>query len=205
MGKTIKNIFYFGEKIKEFDVRVLNEREVRASAGILFCFAMIAFMNAWLIGNFNILKIFIITFLIDFFIRIFINPKYSPSIILGRIMVRNQKPEYVGAPQKRFAWGIGFILAITMFFIVVVNNILGPINLFICLACLILLFFETAFGICIGCIVYNLFNKERAKLCPGGICEIKKKEPIQKINFAQIVIVILFILLVHPLGPMEQE
>ncbi|MBT3416734.1 DUF4395 domain-containing protein [Candidatus Woesearchaeota archaeon] len=208
MGKTIKNIFYFGEKIKEFDVRVLNEREVRASAGILFCFAMIAFMNAWLIGNFNILKIFIITFLIDFFIRIFINPKYSPSIILGRIMVRNQKPEYVGAPQKRFAWGIGFILAITMFFIVVVNNILGPINLFICLACLILLFFETAFGICIGCIVYNLFNKERAKLCPGGICEIKKKEPIQKINFAQIVIVILFILSlvsISYLGVMDQN
>ena len=113
MGKTIKNIFYFGEKIKEFDVRVLNEREVRASAGILFCFAMIAFMNAWLIGNFNILKIFIITFLIDFFIRIFINPKYSPSIILGRIMVRNQKPEYVGAPQKRCAWGIGLGRLIT--------------------------------------------------------------------------------------------
>ena len=106
------------------------------------------------------------------------------------------------------AWGIGFILAITMFFIVVVNNILGPINLFICLAGLILLFFETAFGICIGCIVYNLFNKERAKLCPGGICEIKKKEPIQKINFAQIVIVILFILSlvsISYLGVMDQN
>lgn len=137
----MKNIFYFGEKIKGFDIRVLNEREVRASAGILFFFAMIAFMNAWLTGNFYITKIFVVSFLVDFFIRIFINPKYSPSLLFGRFFVINQKPEYVGAAQKRFAWGIGFILAITMFFLVVINNVIGPINLFICLSCLILLFF----------------------------------------------------------------
>lgn len=190
----MKDIFHFGEKIKGFDIRVLNEREVRASAGILFLFAIIAFMNAWLLGNFNIIKIFVTTFLIDFFIRIFINPKYAPSLIIGRFIVQNQKPEYVGAPQKRFAWGIGFILAITMFFLVVINNVIGPLNLFICLACLVFLFFETAFGICLGCIVYNFFNKEKAKLCPGGICEIKKKEEIQKINLMQITITILFIL-----------
>lgn len=190
----MKNIFQFGEKIKGFDIRVLNEREVRAGAGILFFFAIIAFMNAWLIGNFNIIKIVVITFLIDFFIRLFINPKYSPSLIVGRFIVQNQKPEYVGAPQKRFAWGIGFILAIIMFFLVVMNNIIGPLNLFICLACLIFLFFETAFGICLGCIVYNLFNKEKAKLCPGGVCEITKKEKIQRISFIQIIITILFIL-----------
>lgn len=189
----MKNIFYFWEKIKGFDVRVLNEREVKASAGILFFFAMIAFMNAWLTGNFYITKIFVIAFLIDFFIRIFINPKYSPSLLLGRIFVRNQQPEYVGAPQKRFAWAIGFALAITMFFLAIINNVIGPINLLVCLTCLTLLFFETAFGICLGCKVYNLFNSKKAKLCPGGTCEVSKKEEIQKINFTQIVIVLLFI------------
>jgi len=208
MNNKIKEIFYFGEEIEEFDIRVLNEREVRASAGILFFFAIIAFMNAWLVGNFNIIKIFVITFLIDFFIRIFINPKYSPSLIIGRYIVKNQKPEYVGAPQKRFAWGIGFILAITMFFLVVVNNVIGPINLFICLACLIFLFFETAFGICLGCMVYNLFNKEKAKLCPGNTCEIKKKEAIQKINLTQIIITSLFVIFIISLtfsGLIEQN
>jgi len=192
----MKNIFYFGEKIKGFDVRVLNEREVRASAGILFFFAMIAFMNAWLTGNFYITKIFVVAFLIDFSIRIFVNPKYSPSLIIGRFFVQYQKPEYTGAPQKRFAWIIGLILAITMFFLVVVNNVIGPINLFVCLACLTLLFFESAFGICIGCKIYNFFNKEKAKLCPGGVCEIQTKEDIQKINFSQIGITSLFIILV---------
>ncbi|MBT4334316.1 DUF4395 domain-containing protein [archaeon] len=182
----------FGEKVEGYGVKVLNEREVRASAGILFFFALIAFLNAWLIGNFEIIKIFVIAFLLDFFIRIFINPKYSPTLIIGRYIVRNQTPEYVGAPQKRFAWIIGFILAITMFILVVLNNVIGPLNLFVCLICLILLFYETSFGICLGCKVYNFFNKEKAKFCPGGSCQTKR-EKIQKINRLQVLIAILFI------------
>jgi hypothetical protein len=35
-------------------------------------------------------------------IRVYINPKYSPLLILGGFIVRNQKPEYVGAKQKKF-------------------------------------------------------------------------------------------------------
>ena len=175
----MKKIFNFGEELKDFDVKVLNEREIRASAGILFLFAIISFMNSWLTGNFYFTKIFVIAFLIDFFIRVFINPYYSPTLILGRFFTKNQKPEYVGAPQKRFAWTIGFILAITMFFLLVINNVIGPFNLFICLSCLLLLFFESVFGICLACKVYNLFHKEQAKLCPGGVCDTFKKEKIQ--------------------------
>ena len=91
--KTMKNIFYFGEKIKGFDIRVLNEREVRASAGILFFFAIISFMNSWLTGNFYYTKIFVVAFLVDFFIRIFINSNNSPSLFIGIFFVQNQKPE----------------------------------------------------------------------------------------------------------------
>jgi hypothetical protein len=32
----MSTVFYFGEKVDEYEVRVLNEREVRAGAGILF-------------------------------------------------------------------------------------------------------------------------------------------------------------------------
>ncbi len=88
-------------------------------------------------------------------------------------MVRKQQPEYVGAPQKRFAWAIGFVLALTMLYLVVIKHVIGPINLIVCAACLVLLFFEAAFGICIGCKVYNWFNKDKAQLCPGGVCEIE--------------------------------
>jgi len=196
----MNRIFGFGEKMDEYDVPVLNEREVRASAGILFFFAMTAFMNAWLTGNFQITKIFVIAFLIDFTIRILVNPKYSPSIILGRFAVRNQTPEYVGAPQKRFAWSIGLVLAIAMLYLVVINNLIGPINLIICSTCLVLLFFEAAFGICLGCKIYNMVFKQKATLCPGGVCEVSDRKEIQKIGFAQTGAVAVFLLVIALVG-----
>ena len=165
-------VFAFGEQRPEFPIPVLNERAVRAAAGIVFFFAMVSFMNAWLIGNFQPTRVFVVAFLIDFTIRIFVNPKFAPSLILGQWMVRKQQPEWVGAPQKRFAWAIGFVLALVMLYLVVIQHVIGPINLFVCAACLVLLFFETAFGICIGCKVYNLFSQTPAQLCPGGVCEV---------------------------------
>jgi hypothetical protein len=167
----MSGIFTFGEQLDGYNVKVLNERAVRASAGVLFAFAIVSFMNAWLVGNFQPTRVFVVAFLVDFTIRIFINPRYAPSLIIGQWFVSKQQPEYVGAPQKRFAWAIGFVLGLTMLYLVVINNIIGPINLIVCASCLVLLFFESAFGICLGCKVYNLFNKDKAQLCPGGACE----------------------------------
>lgn len=169
-------VLQFGEIRPEYQIPVLNERAVRAAAGILFFLALISFMNAWLTGNFQPTRVFVVSFLIEFTIRIFVNPRFAPIMILGQWMVRKQQPEWSGAPQKRFAWGIGFVLAATMLYLVVLNNVIGPINLIVCSMCLTLLFFETAFGICIGCKIYNVFNKEKAQLCPGGVCEMPAEQ-----------------------------
>ncbi|MEN6587280.1 MAG: DUF4395 domain-containing protein, partial [Sulfuricella sp.] len=193
MGK----IFEFGETRDGYTVPVLNEREVRASAGILFFFALVSFMNAWLVGDFRFTRVFVVAFLIDFTIRIFINPKYAPSLILGRFAVRWQTPEYVGAPQKRFAWSIGWILALTMLYLVVLNRIIGPVNLIVCSTCLVLLFFEAAFGICLGCKIYNLFARRQAQHCPGGTCEVRSALPI---GIAQSVVTALFLAALFFLG-----
>ena len=166
------SVFQFGEIRPEYQIPVLNERVVRAAAGILFFWALISFMNAWLMGNFQPTRVFVISFLIEFTIRIFVNPRFAPVMILGQWMVRKQQPEWSGAPQKRFAWAIGFVLAATMLYLVVLNNVIGPINLIVCSICLTLLFFEAAFGICIGCKIYNLFNRQKAQLCPGGVCTL---------------------------------
>jgi hypothetical protein len=187
------NIFQFGEPNPDYQVPVINEREARAGAGILFFLALIAFMNAWLSGDFAPTKLVVVGFFSDFFIRVLINPRFSPSLVLGRIAVRNQIPEYVGAPQKRFAWSIGLTLATMMLYLVVFNNVRGPINIVICALCLLLLFFEAAFGICIGCKLYNLLNKERAQLCPGGVCEVKDRQPIQFVSGYQYVALAAFL------------
>lgn len=169
----------FGEKLPGFDVPVLNEREARAGAGILFAISLIAFMNAFLVGNFAPIRVVAVIFFIDFFIRVLISPKYAPSLTLGRLMVRNQTPEFVGAPQKHFAWTLGLALAAVMVVLVAGFDIRGPINMLICVTCLTLLFFETAFGICIGCILYRVVLRKETELCPGGACEVKIKHPIQ--------------------------
>jgi len=166
-------VFSFGERLEGYAVPVLNERAVRAAAGIVFFFAIIAFMNAWLVGNFQPTRVFVVAFLIDFALRVFVNPRFAPSLVLGQWVVRKQQPEYVGAPQKRFAWAIGLVLALTMWVLVVIEHVVGPVNLIVCAACLVLLFFESAFGICIGCKVYNWFNKKQAQLCPGSVCEFE--------------------------------
>ena len=51
-----------------------------------------------------------------------------------------------------------------------VQPVTGPVNLVVCAACLLLLFFETAFGICVGCKVYNCFNQNQVQLGPGSVC-----------------------------------
>lgn len=191
----------FGEDHPDYSVRVLNEREARGAAGIMFLFAMIAFMTAWFKGDFTPTKLTIVAFFIDFFIRVLINPRYSPTLIMARWMVNNQTAEYVGAPQKRFAWSIGLVLATFMMFLVVINDVRGPINMITCLVCLILLFFESAFGICVGCKMYNLFNKEKAQLCPGNVCEIKDRESIQIVTLAQALIAMGYVALLLFLSP----
>ncbi len=174
-------ILGFGEDHPDFQVKVLNEREARAGAGILLFFGLIAFSNAFLKGDFLLTRIAILAFGIDFFIRVLINPRYAPSLVLGRIMVRKQVPEYTGAPQKRFAWGLGLAIAVVMAVWVIGLNMAGPVAILGCLTCILLLFFETAFGICVGCKIYNAIWPGQAQLCPGGVCEIHRVEPIQRV------------------------
>lgn len=192
----MKEHIYFGETVNEYDIPVLNEREARAGAGLLFMFAMISFLNSFLLHDFTFTKIFVTVFMVDFFIRIFVNPKYAPILILGRIFIQNQTPEYVGAPQKRFAWAIGFSLSVVMFFMIVIFEIMTPIKIVICILCLALLFSETAFGICLGCIVYHWTYKKNPHYCPGDVCKIRQKEDIQKISKLQLAIISIFLLAV---------
>jgi hypothetical protein len=189
MNKTIQ----FGEDVEGYNIRVLNEREIRAAAGILFLATFISLMLVIFKHNFLPVKYVVTFFFIDFILRVFINPKFSPTLIIGRLIVRNQVPEYVGARQKKFAWVIGVALSATMFIFMVVINSYSPITGIICLICLVFLFFESAFGICLGCRFYSLFNKQKAQYCPGEVCDAKSKQDIQKTSGAQLLVVLAFI------------
>ena len=175
----------FGETVEGYDIPVLNEREIRASAGILFIFMFFSWMLVIFKESFFLIKFFNTIFLTDFIIRVMISPRYSPSLIIGRLIVGSQTPEYVGAAQKKFAWTIGLVLATTIFLLLVVINSTSVITGIICQICLIFLFFEAVFGICLGCKFYPLFHKEKTQYCPGEICEVKVKQEIQKTSILQ--------------------
>jgi hypothetical protein len=192
----MKKAKQFGETVEGYNIPVLNEREIRASAGILFLFLFISWMLIIFKENFILIKYFNLIFLTDFIIRVFINPKFSPSLIVGRLIVSRQNPEYVGAAQKKFAWTIGLVLATIMFFLMVIVNSYSFITGIICLICLTFLFFESVFGICLGCLFYRWFNKEKMQYCPGEICDVKARQEIQKTSIFQIGIVIGFFLCV---------
>ncbi len=189
----MNKIINFGEDVAGYNIPVLNEREIRAAAGILFLMMFISILVVVLKEDFLLLKYAITIFLTDILIRVLVNPKFSPSLIIGRLIVRNQVPEYVGAQQKKFAWIIGVVLAATMFILLVVINAYSPITGLICLICLAFLFFETAFGICLGCKFYSLFYKEKAQYCPGEVCAVKTKQEIQKTSMVQMLIILGFI------------
>ncbi|MCW8849887.1 MAG: DUF4395 domain-containing protein [Melioribacteraceae bacterium] len=188
----MNKIFQFGENVKGYNIPVLNEREIRAGAGILFLLMFITIQIVVFNGNFTPLKYAIVIFLTDILIRVLINPRFAPSLIIGRFFVKNQTPEYVGAAQKKFAWIIGIVLGTIMLVLQIIVNAYSPITGLICFICLIFLFFEASFGICIGCIFYKWFYKDKAQYCPGEVCEVKDRQEIQKTSLIQYLIVIGF-------------
>ncbi|MFC7704593.1 DUF4395 domain-containing protein [Plastorhodobacter daqingensis] len=194
-------LFEFGEHLPEYPVPVLNEREVRAGAGIMFLVAIVAFFQAFQMGNFTPMRLVVLAFLIEFAIRVLVNPRYAPALVLGRLVVRHQEPEYSGAPQKRFAWSLGLGLALAVSVMVFGLNMAGPAVLAACLICLSLLFMETAFGICVGCKMYNMVFPGQAKLCPGGACSLPGRNPSTNVTAGHLAVMVAVIALVALAAP----
>jgi hypothetical protein len=167
---------------KDAPYPVLNERDARAAAGLMLIAGIVAFIPALLFSNRLLLMVMVVIFGLEFFIRVLINPKFAPFYALGTFIVKHQRPEYSGAAQKRFAWSLGLSLAGVMVVILFGSAIFGfevnrALPLSLCGLCLALLWFETSFGICIGCLMYQglikvgLIKKpEIMPACPGGAC-----------------------------------
>ncbi|NHM07580.1 DUF4395 domain-containing protein [Flavobacterium sp. CYK-4] len=192
MRKTIQ----FGEAISGYEIPVLNEREIRAAAGLMFLATFLSLMFIIYEHNFVPIKYVVTVFFIDFCIRIYLSPRFSPILIIGRFIVSKQNPEYVGAAQKKFAWYIGLILSASMLVLMVFLNTYSIITGLVCLICLILMFFETAFGICIGCKIYKALSGTKAQYCPGEVCNAKTQLEIQKTSCTQWLIVIAFVVVI---------
>ena len=180
----------YGEIVPGYNIPVINEREARAAAGIL---AMLGTLIIFIGIGFNhimVAKVYLAFLWLDFVARVF-NPRYSPSLLLGKFAVRNQKPEYVSANQKRFAWSIGFVLSVPMFYYLSWHWEPDTYKVLVCIFCLVLLFMEATLSFCFGCWVYKNILRINTENCPGGACELQFKEKVQTFNTTQKVITVL--------------
>ncbi len=193
-------LFNFGEKIEGFDYKVINERDARASAGIMFLLGLLSLFSVQFYRTLLWAELFSITFIIEFFIRTIINPKYAPYMLLGGLIVSNQQPEWVEAKPKQFAWFLGMILGVIMTYYIVFDLVSWS-RFYICILCLFLMFVESVFGICLGCFLYEQFNVS-LKNCPGGVCETTNKKPF---NTKQWLILLVFVVLFIALYFVLQE
>lgn len=174
-------VFSFGEYIERKKFKIVDERRMRASAGIMLLLGTIASINSFILNRFEIIP-YISGFLsLNFIIGVFINPKFSPTIIIARLFVWKQSSLPIGAIQKKLAWSSGLVLSTTIFVLSVLlqkeATYFEPVCI-LCIICLVLLYLETAFGICVGCKIYFLsinlkLIKEPAEKpnCMGDACE----------------------------------
>lgn len=158
---------------------VVNERAIRATAGIMFVLGFFTFATIFYTSDYTLMYIIVPLFWLDFFLKAVFDPRYSIFGFFGRLFVRGQKPEYVGAIQKRFAWSLGLALATAMMIIAIALGIRGVAPFAICMTCLLFMWMESALGICVGCKIYSFLLKkgvmkmpEFKPACPGGACSI---------------------------------
>lgn len=174
----------------------VNEYEIRISTALSLVLGVYSFVSILFFGMFDLPMIFIGILWIDFFLKVFFGPQYS---IFGSIVRPFIKKTYwVGAVQKRFAWGIGLFLSTFAFFcILIVSGFLShhfgvtteiyqmvqtipkpaglavPISppLIACVLCIIFMTLESVFGYCVGCRIYAfLVRRGILKQIPGQNC-----------------------------------
>ena len=155
---------------------VVNEREVRAAAGITLAVGAVAFSYAYFAKQYIPLQITASLFFIEFLLRVTVGIRHSPVGIVARAMTIGQPAEWVSAKPKRFAWTLGLVMAGAMA-VITNSGIRGYLPRTICLICLTLMWMEAALGLCLGCRIYGLLLRRgwvgqdpEIEICADGAC-----------------------------------
>lgn len=159
-----------GEHVEGIDEPVVNERAVRASAGILFIGGFAAWMLAVVGDDIQPLRTFGAVALIEMYVRLFVGTRFTPSLIVGTLITRRQRPEWVDARPKRLAWYLGFGMAFASCLSLGLLGLPEQLAVALCGVCLALLAAEAAFGICVGCVLAQRFSRRPPTRCAGDTC-----------------------------------
>lgn len=142
-----------------------NKRDntvVRKVALIVLIIAIAAIVLIY-IGYFEVVAVIMGILAIDFGIRAFWRPKYSPLATAGRgiVSILNKSSEIVDAAPKIFAARIGLIFSITSAVLIVLD--LTAVATLVILLLAICAFLEAIFNFCLGCWMYSILPKKLAQ------------------------------------------
>lgn len=173
----------------------LNERAVRARAGLLFLIPVILLFIRIDHGNHDQLVIDPISRLViervyshffahcliffamyEMLVAMFVKTShFSLTSLLGVMFTYKQKPIYQPMQPKVLAWIIGLVLAmlcqISLYF-----TVMQSVAFYFLSACLLFMWLESACGICVGCKFYGILAKVGIiqKIC--NVCHIKNRD-----------------------------
>ncbi len=159
-----------GRWVEGYSVPVINERAVRVSAGILLSLGTFAMFLAWHQGSMRPLQAFGMFFVVDMLLRLTGGESLSPTLLVSQGLVRRWQPNWVGAPQKEFAWWLGLGLATTSCLSMSILRAPLWVTLTLCSTCLLLLFLEAVFGYCVGCQLQARLSETAPQHCANGAC-----------------------------------
>ena len=174
---------------------LINERAVRARAGLLFLFPVILLFIRLDHGNHDQLIVdtinntiiertydhtfaysLIFFVMYEMLMAMFVKTShFSITSILGVMFTNKQTPIYQPMRPKIFAWLIGLVLAI-LCQISLYYTVMQSIAFYFLSACLLFMWLESVCGICVGCKIYNIFVRIGVvkKVCE--VCHINYQE-----------------------------
>ena len=139
----------------------VNEYAARCTAAIVVLLALVSVVAQWewLVG----------VVAAGFILRLASGPRISPAALLSvKVLApRFGEPRLVPGPPKRFAQGIGAVLSLAAFILLLAG---APLAGWTLIAFLIVAASLEAFaGLCLGCKIFGFL--QRRGLIPAGICE----------------------------------
>lgn len=138
----------------------VNEHAARCTAGIVVILALTAVVAQldWLVG----------LIAAGFVLRVAFGPRISPAALLSVKVLAPLvgEPKLVPGPPKRFAQGIGAVLSIAAFFLLLTGVSLAGWTLMLTLVVAASL--EAFIGLCVGCIIFGVL--QRRGLIPASAC-----------------------------------
>lgn len=178
------SIFQFGDIVKGKSYLVLDENRIVINARIMLIIGIAAFVNGFILRNFEVIPFLSGFLFLNFLIGIFVNPKFMPTFALAGLFINSKKAKYIGAIQKRFAFSLGAILTLLVtllsFVVIATNGKAFGLVCILCIICIVLITLEGFFKICVGCIIYGYLIKtnrikkpDEVPTCMGNNCKIK--------------------------------